>query len=52
MNIIKQSKNYKKYILNNLRSDFMKIVCVDNYDRELYNDVLVCENISKVYNKR
>ena len=23
----------------------MKIVRVDNYDRELYNDVLVCENI-------
>ena len=23
----------------------MKIVCVDNYDREFYDDILVCENI-------
>ena len=23
----------------------MKIVCVDNYDREFYDDILVCKNI-------
>ena len=27
----------------------MKIIATDNFDRELYSDKLVCENISKFY---
>ena len=27
----------------------MKIISVDNFDRELYSDQLVCENISKYH---
>lgn len=29
----------------------MKIVCVDNYDRESISDELICENIDKHYGK-
>jgi hypothetical protein len=25
----------------------MKIICVDNYDRQMYPDELICENISE-----
>lgn len=27
----------------------MKIIGVDNYDREMYGDVLVCENVTSEY---
>lgn len=27
----------------------MKIVAVDNYDREMKNDILVCENVNQRY---
>lgn len=27
----------------------MKIVGVDNYDREIYDDILVCENVKNKY---
>jgi len=27
----------------------MKIIGVDNYDREMYEDVLVCENVKSEY---
>jgi hypothetical protein len=27
----------------------MKIIGVDNYDREIYGDVLVCENVKSEY---
>lgn len=27
----------------------MKIICVDNFNRENYDDKLVCENIDKFY---
>jgi len=27
----------------------MKIICVDNFDRDFKSDSLVCENISKYY---
>lgn len=27
----------------------MKIIGVDNYDREMYEDVLVCENVKNEY---
>jgi len=30
----------------------MKIVCVDNYDREIYDDVLVCDNVNDYYGKQ
>lgn len=29
----------------------MKIVRVDNFDREIYDDVLICENVSQYYGK-
>lgn len=29
----------------------MKIICVDNYDREIYDDVLIAENVHKGYGK-
>lgn len=27
----------------------MKIIATDNFDREMYSDQLICENISKAY---
>jgi hypothetical protein len=27
----------------------MKIICVDNYDREYYDDVLIAENVHDYY---
>jgi hypothetical protein len=27
----------------------MKIICVDNFDREAYSDSLICTNICKIY---
>ncbi len=27
----------------------MKIIAVDNYDRESVNDILICENVHKWY---
>lgn len=27
----------------------MKIICIDNFDREIYEDKLVCEKIGKSY---
>lgn len=27
----------------------MKIIAVDNFDREIYSDQLICENICKAY---
>lgn len=29
----------------------MKIICVDNYNRELYNDLVIAENVHKAYGK-
>lgn len=29
----------------------MKIICVDNFDRESVSDSLVCENVSEYYGK-
>ncbi|TPF18015.1 hypothetical protein [Priestia megaterium] len=29
----------------------MKVIKVDNFDREMYSDVLVCENINEYYGK-
>jgi hypothetical protein len=29
----------------------MKIICVDNYDRDTVDDVLVCENVNEYYGK-
>jgi hypothetical protein len=29
----------------------MKIICVDNYNRENYDDVLIAENVHKGYGK-
>ena len=29
----------------------MKIIAIDNYSREIYSDVLICENISKYIGK-
>jgi hypothetical protein len=30
----------------------MKIVCTDNFDREIISDTLVCENINKYHGER
>jgi len=30
----------------------MKVICVDNYDREIYDDVLVCDNVNNYYGKQ
>ncbi len=30
----------------------MKIIAVDNYDRESVSDILVCENVHEYYGKR
>jgi len=30
----------------------MKIICVDNFDRETVNDVLVAENVNEYYGKK
>lgn len=30
----------------------MKIVCVDNYDREYYDDVLIAENVHEYWGKK
>lgn len=29
----------------------MKIIAVDNFDRETHDDVLVCENVNEFYSK-
>jgi len=30
----------------------MKIICVDNYDRELYDDTLIAENVHNCYGEQ
>lgn len=29
----------------------MKIIAVDNFDKETHDDVLICENVSEYYSK-
>lgn len=35
--------------LTEMKKKRLKIICVDNYDRELYSDRLICENINPYY---
>ncbi|QJI52425.1 hypothetical protein [Psychrobacillus phage Perkons] len=30
----------------------MKVICVDNYDRDTHDDKLVCENVNEFYAKK
>ena len=39
-------------ILINLKGDEMKIIKVDNFDRETKDDRLICENVNKFYGEK
>jgi hypothetical protein len=47
--IVDVSSAYPTNIIN--KEELQKIICVDNYDRELYSDRLVCENLNGYYAK-